>query len=207
MALTRRVKDNRYFNFDTTIGQLKDKPYDYIIEAFKKRIEKWFIYPANIIVERDAKEGHLSFPIILIDCALIESLCQFYIGKKETEPKDYKDFLRKIIPEFSRKLKRKNIIGKNKLRDYADIFYSAFRCGLMHSAMIKPYGGIAGQENIVKYDDKEGILVVQPILLHKEIVKFFDKYIKLLSERRDKKQLAKFRKKMWIDFAIRVPIS
>ena len=72
--------------------------------------------------------------------------------------------------------------------------------------MIKPCGGIEGQHDLVQYNESQGILVIDPLLLHKKLKKFFDEYIDILLRKKDRIRVVNFRKKMWRDFSIRVPV-
>jgi len=143
-----------------------------IIDAFKDRIDTFFIEPAEKLTDKK----YYGFMLGLICMATIDYISRFEyenIGKKRLEV-----WLENNIPKFNDK--DETIPSRNLSRR----FYNDFRNGLSHNGMIKNGGHFFyGVDLIIQ---KDGFMVVNPRLLLKEIKKFVKKFIKELGNNPEK---------------------
>lgn len=100
------------------------------IEIIKDRFNSRFLEQLNKL-DSDRNSG---FVIMAIDCLLIETLMQFYLGIESTESiykgehwKSFRDFF-KNSSQFQTEFKTNKI---------CKLFYQHFRCGLLHQAQTK----------------------------------------------------------------------
>ena len=121
------------------------------------------------------------FVIMSVDCLLIETLMQFYLGVDSTETnysgdhwKAYKDFF-KQSNHFKTDFKTNNI---------CKIFYQQFRCGLLHQAQTKQKSLIKiYQSDFLAFADTSDIrkgLIIDRIQFHQKLILEFNDYIKKL---------------------------
>ena len=123
------------------------------------------------------------FLIMSIDCLLIETLMQFYLGIESTETnysgqqwKSFKDFLinsKHFNADFS-------TIKKCK------VFYKHFRCGLLHQAQTKQKSRIKiNQLNFLELVDLTNIeegLIIDRKQFHNKLSLEFEDYIQKLKD-------------------------
>lgn len=116
--------------------------------------------------------GISGFAIIALDCLLIETLNQFYNGWDETKGKHWKLFKSSLFFKDEFNISRK-----------AEIFYSHFRCGILHQAQTKKQSKIRiDTPNMVQISVQEDIeqgLIINRKLFHDAL----KNEIKLYSER------------------------
>jgi hypothetical protein len=136
---------------------------------FLDRISGRFLKPVRAIESHPDMKIKLfsGFSIIAIDCLIIETLYQFYKGVNETDIEHataFWHFFRDSVhfsPHFTRRK--------------AKIFYSHFRCGLLHQAQTKMASKIRINENImIQPVDKKDInigLIVDRDKFHKALRK------------------------------------
>ena len=98
-------------------------------KIFYDRIESRYLKPVRLIANDDKIGEFSGFAILAIDCLIIETLNQFYNGLDETKGKHWKAFwhIFKNSPHFKPFFNRKK----------TEIFYSHFRCGILHQAQTK----------------------------------------------------------------------
>lgn len=177
------------------------KKMDYVekIEFFNHRINGWYINIGKELV----KIHDFGFGVLSINCILIDVLSQYYYGKKISDRNSFKDFLRKNIKEFNKRLPFAiSNPPYGELKDFADVFYSGFRCGVLHNAKIS-FGEIESKNKYFLrfYKKKKRLHVNQNILLER-LIKYFNNYILLLKKDTNKNnQITKdFWKKFNHDF-------
>jgi hypothetical protein len=133
------VVDKRHFRPGRYYSDIDWNDFAQAVNEFQKMIEEWYVKPAEVL--RKASP-HFGFPIMALNCVLIDTLSQYYCGEKSSSPKTFKDFVRSELPAFKVKLRRpvpyKYKRRDKKLKDYADVLYHCFRCGIMHEAHIPP---------------------------------------------------------------------
>lgn len=154
----------------------REKPYDKVdwnnfrevLNEFHGRIDDWYITPAKEL----GKNGHFVFPVMAMDCLLIDTLSQYYFGSNqsptekahgqkgslESSGAKFKDFLIARMPHrtgilptpIKQPATNRNPKG-NPLLTYEDVLWSGFRCGILHQAHIPLYGAIYGVDNVLEF--------------------------------------------------------
>lgn len=133
--------------------------FDAIVDAFNSRVQDWYIKPADIL-EAHEDSGHLAFPVMALNCILLDTLSQFHRG---SGAENFKEFTKAAIPEMAAALptniwhvdestlkKKDPKKRKIELKTYADVLYHAFRCGILHEAHVAAYGMVRGG-NLVEF--------------------------------------------------------
>lgn len=143
--------------------------------------------------------------IISICCIILDMLCQYNRKLMTSSSNEFIQFVEEKIPKFSKTFKKNGMIKffyQNtavNLEDpakktFANYFYSGFRCGIMHNAIIMPYGGFDRTGRLIIQEDwteKSGkvrlVLGIDPIVFFKKVRKIFDKYIRNLNDLKNTK--------------------
>jgi hypothetical protein len=147
----------------------RGKPYDQVnwtdfrevVNEFHGRIDDWYIRPSKELINHD-EGGHFVFPIMAINCLLIDTLSQYYYGADrsphetrnsfpESSPAKFKDFLVECLHHRTGQLPTKIATPRGDLETYEDVLYSGFRCGILHQAHIPLYGAIYGVANVLEF--------------------------------------------------------
>lgn len=119
-----------------------------MVEIFEDRIEGRFLKPIRLIAGDKVLGEFSGFSILALDCLIIETLSQFYNGLDETKGKHddaFWNFFR-MSPYFKEQFTE----GK------AIVFYSHFRCGLLHQAQTKKKSVVRiGQEKMIQSVDND----------------------------------------------------
>jgi len=126
---------------------------DAVVDAFASRLNEWYIKPAEIL-QAQPDSGHLAFPVMALNCILLDTLSQLVKGKGKTK---FKEFVREQIPEFQANMPisiwhvdAQYPAPGLELETYADALYHAFRCGILHEAHVAAYGMVRGGTNLVE---------------------------------------------------------
>lgn len=114
---------------------------------FKDRLHGRFLKPVEHISQDYEIWEFSGFTILAIDCLIIETLNQFYNGIDETVGEH-----RKAFWDFFKNSKH---FRTNFSRKKAYIFYSHFRCGILHQAQTKYH-------SVVRIDEDRMIAPVNP---------------------------------------------
>ena len=161
-----------------------------MIAIFENRMNGRFLKPIDLIASNKEIGEFSGFAILALDCLLIETLHQFYAGTDETVGKHAEAFW-----NFFRSSKHfKNAFSKEK----AKIFYSHFRCSLLHQAQTKKGSlvRIDQQSMIALISNKvEDGLIVDRKKFHSAIKNEITSYKQLLLDG-DKSLRGNFIKKM-----------
>lgn len=148
------------------LAELRDADDEKVLEAFGDRIRNWYIGPIASML----KDPGNDFTSLAIECMLLDALSGYYFGlQKDSSPKTFKDFTREVVPGM-------------KERSTAEMFYDAFRNGILHETRIKKSGFISRRVDDVVVEDN-GALYVNPQELHEVLQNWFDSYHKMLSEK------------------------
>jgi hypothetical protein len=184
--------------------------YDYdghwkdAIDLFNMRLENKFIGPIGDLVDFGDLSGE-GFSIVTIQCALIESLAAFRLGKifnyqrsrnspsyEYSRSKDiFTDFLHDA-PIFENVfwITNKSGVKETDKPFSADDFYSDVRCGLMHEARTKGNWIItAGKSNaktekVFLESDGDKIKILRNVLHHR-LIEYIEQYSNALKENSD----------------------
>lgn len=148
------------------------------IDIIRDRFESRFFNHINLI-ENNEFSGFL---VMSIDCLLIETFMQFYLGIENTE-EIYKGYQWKSFRDFFRNsLYFKNDFKTDKI---CHIFYKHFRCGLLHQAQTKQESLIRiCKEEMLSFSnpiDIEKGLIIDRRQFHESIVSEFNEYLQKLA--------------------------
>lgn len=189
IRISPKYKVSHWKNLDFSNND--PRVWEKAVKIFDDRINGRFLSPVKKI-EDDSFSG---FVVIAIDCLLIETLYQFYNGIDETDrdhARAFWFFLRNsphFTPPFS--------------RQKAEMFYSHFRCGILHQAQTKKLSEVRiDREKMVEWADVKKPfqgLIIDRKKFHKALCDEIDDYKKkLLNPQTDEDFVlrTKFRDKM-----------
>lgn len=153
-----------------------DKNWDNAIDIIKDRFDSRFFSHIAIIEKKEFS----GFLIMSVDCLIIETMMQFYLGVRDTEVSyrgnqimAFEDFL-EYSPHFSA-----DFDTPNKRQE----FYKQFRCGLLHQAEIKKKSliKISPPEllTLVNNNASEG-LIINRKKFHEKLLLEFNDYLEKL---------------------------
>lgn len=167
------------------------------VDIFEDRINGRFLKQVDELTSNRDKNvrAFSGFVIIAIDCLLIETLEQFYRGKKRTgKDKDdqmFHDF-------FQRSAELKHFFDTI---DKSRIFYSQIRCGILHQAQTKKQStihiksGTPALSWIDITDNQKGISINRN-KFHKAVKNVFTQYLSDLRKGKDFNLRQKMQRKM-----------
>lgn len=153
------------------------------ILIIKDRFDSRFFSHIDLI-KHDEFSGFL---IMSIDCLLIETLMQFYLGVDNTKI-NYNGCNWKAFKDFFRNSKHFTVEFKtdNEIDEIWKTFYDHFRCGLLHQAQTKCKSLIKiSQQNFLELLDTNDIkqgLIIDRRKFHRKLVLEFDDYLQKLTD-------------------------
>ncbi len=187
--MTKKISPKHFSNYWTT--DLADPNSDMWIngiEIIKSRFESRYFIPMQQLLNSTDKivKYNCGFLIMSVNCLLIETLNQFYLGIYTSEEKYYRgnpdplyrannqafrDFFNysSYFPDF-----------KNN-EPVIFTFYKEIRCGLLHQAQSKTNSLINIRENkmltLIDAANPHSGLIINRELFHKALVNEFNKYL------------------------------
>jgi hypothetical protein len=143
-ALPVASKFRKYYNQDQFFDEVDWSDWTTVIDGFEKQFDKWYFAHMS--------GGHASYMDLCALCALVEVFSHYQSDKDWHEPKNYKEFLRKLDSVFRKKLHTPISITRceagiwkpGKLKDFADVFYAGVRCSLHHHGDLASFAGMSG---------------------------------------------------------------
>ncbi|MDR3548232.1 MAG: hypothetical protein P4M11_08230 [Candidatus Pacebacteria bacterium] len=155
------VQNARAFRREKAYDQIHWNNFREVVDEFHGRIDDWYILPTKVLINHK-DGGHFVFPIMAINCLLIDTLSQYYYGAdrsphegKSSFPKGsswkFKDFLIERMKHRTGPLPTKIASPQHDLINFEDVLYSGFRCGILHQAHIPLYGAVYGVKNVVDF--------------------------------------------------------
>ena len=219
------VNPDRHFSNSKKIRELIGKTYKEVMDIFKERIDNWYILVGDRILKQ--KDSIIfSFGLMTINVIIIDLLSQYEYNLKKSEGDFFRAFLIKYIPDFGNNFRndykvkyyhpiKEKYIHKSVNRcftDYAQAFWEGVRCGIVHNAMILPFGRINTEPaNIideVTWVDNNGDdrvdLVIHPINLFHKVKDIFNVYITNLKDPKNKQLRDNFEAKFERDFGYQI---
>lgn len=218
------IDPERFFTYNKKIKELKRKNFNEIVSLFKKRIKKWYFEPAKLLLSSSV---HYDFIVMVINNIIIDLLSQYRYNLEQSDPQKFKLFLKDYIPEFDNNFKEKGMIRYYSFNEkkvissnaqtfpanYSKAFYKAFRNGIIHNAVILPYGGIGRDypeilhEEIWGQPDDKITLAINSKLLFEKLKDVFKDYITKLkdSDSINDNLRNNFKEKFYRDFGYKIP--
>lgn len=216
------VQTERYFERERRYSEITWSSFADVVDAFERRIRGWYTQPIEILLERGLTEsvklevrqktgrqdgGHYSFTVMAMTCALIDTLSQYRYGMLASDGPTFVKFVndhlqsyRVTLPMTLWHYESKYAPGGKILKDYAQVLWNGFRCGILHQAHAPLYCGIVpGNDppsveatNHAKYAAGAGpqnagldcpVVVIRPEHLYGEVSAFFAGYLRDLKDR------------------------
>ncbi len=174
----------------TRLDLSKESGWKKAVKILHDRIEGRFLR-MNERIQDDKFSG---FAALALDCLLIETLQQFMQGVKQTP--------RFKCGEYFEDFLTKTSFGKYFNAATAEIFYTQFRCGILHQAEIKETSKVWKVGELLRMTPDGNGLVINHKKFHSELRKVFAKYLKDLRSGTDLALRHKFKTKM--DFICQV---
>ena len=155
------VQNARAFRRAKPYDQVNWNDFREVVDAFHGRMDDWYILPTKALVQHN-EGGHFVFPVMAINCLLIDTLSQYYYGADrspnetrnsfpESSQAKFKDFLVARMKHRTGPLPTKIVSRRGDLTTFEDVLYSGFRCGILHQAHIPLYGALYGVSNVLEF--------------------------------------------------------
>jgi hypothetical protein len=116
--------------------------WDKAIDIFEDRIKGRFLNIVNSLLDESKQDRSLTngFSIMALNCLLVETLQQFYLGLEDTRRNSKNSFVNFLTqsPYFNgTHRKYSKMFGKSFTGKSAELFYTDVRCGILHQAETK----------------------------------------------------------------------
>lgn len=145
----RPVPSARLFNATQHYSEINWASYPTVVKEFNKQLRAWYIAPAKVLM---ATSGHYSFSALSLTCTLIDTLSQYYYGKRESSQRVFIRFCRTQFPELRHRIRPVISYVRNRkireLTDMAQVLYVGIRCGVVHEAHAALFSAISGTGKI-----------------------------------------------------------
>lgn len=179
-----RIRDILFFAPNHRFADLSFENSTNMIEAFKARVEGFYLKPARKLVDEDD-----TFPGGVICVALIDFIARYSSGNRKVGQR-FASWLEDNIAEFK---------GKDPLkpRTLGSRFYEDFRNGLVHEGRIKNLGQFSKDfPELLHLID--GGMIVNPTQLIQRTGEGVSRYCDLV--RKDKSEFRMLKRRLEIDF-------
>jgi hypothetical protein len=183
------VDDWKYLSF------VNETDWREAVEIFRDRFESRFLD----FIKRVVLYEYSGFAILAIDCLLIETLQQFFLGIDETPPRRSKSFFIQFLTNTS----FSNYFDDEK----ASRFYDCIRCGILHQGEIKSNSRILIDKStpLVALPPEGDGIIINRRLFHNELLKVYKQYVDdLLTGNGNNELRINFRRKM--NYVCRIPL-
>jgi hypothetical protein len=166
-----RVEDKLYFAPGIWFSDV-DLDGPHLPDQFRQRVDGFYIKPAEECTQ--CVNHAFAAGVLLVTCIDALARLRFPTISDRQSGKRFKEFVRKELPSFS----------DDKL---ADRFYRELRNGLVHQGTLNE-----GAQFSLDFDETvrqcDGILIVNPKCLAKEVSSALDSYVRLLQEKETERQ-------------------
>jgi hypothetical protein len=166
-----KIGDILYFSPNYKFNQIDWNNKEELIKIFKDRVDGFYLNPAD-----DLNKKEYGFVAGLVCVTLIDFIARISMGKHGRSR--FEKWLCKNIPDFNEK------DSNSSNRSLAKRFYEEFRNGLIHEGRIKKCGQFSYDfKNTVSVND--GIMLINPETLLKDLKKVFAEYIREVKENQE----------------------
>lgn len=164
----------------------KEEDWVKAIEIFKDRLEGRFLNFIGLL-EKYEFSGLL---IMAVDCLLIETLQQFFLGMQRTPRNNGRRYFISFLTERE--------LGRFFDKDKAGLFYDDIRNGILHQAEIKGSSKVLANRGfpLVSYSEDRRGIIVNRRLFHKQLLLVYEEYVSSLRNPREKELRTNFQRKM-----------
>ena len=179
-----KISDILYFSPNYKFIQIDWDNKEDLINAFKDRVDGFYLNPAD-----DLNKKEYGFVAGLVCVTTIDFIARISVGGKVGYR--FKKWLCKNIPHFNKK------DPNNSNKTLAKRFYDEFRNGLVHEGHIKDCGQFSYEfKDTISVND--GVMLINPEILLKDIKKAFEEYIREVKENQE--AFGKLKKSLKSDF-------
>lgn len=161
------------FKLDST-----EEIWEEVIKIFEDRINSRIINAIDKLIESKDRYEMLKygFPIMILQCSLIDTLAKFRYGSYK-QTKRFKKFLIEYLLSDFKEAEKEEI---------ADRFYEDIRCGLVHSGSTENMSGLSCDSlNLIttmKEKNKE-FISVDIFIMDKKLREYFNEYKEKLKDK------------------------
>lgn len=137
------VKKARLFTKSVWYHQINWNSWPDVIRRFEQQIRWWYVTPISHLRK---KTPHNGFAVVALSCVLVDALSQYHAGIEQSDGEEFRKFVRLRLPSGGGKLPASIRVWNEKTGkerqavDFADVLWSAFRCGILHEAHVPLYG-------------------------------------------------------------------
>lgn len=166
------------------------------VSILETRIRARFLQPIDAIIDHvDPQVAEFSgFAIIALDCLLVETLGQFYLGLEQTGWRQAQAVFEEVL------LGSKRFVNDFKSGDVVGVFRDHFRDGILHQAETKGQSLVRfGEPCMIEYVDAADVeagLVVDRNRFHESLCLEFADYVEKLRDPTNTELRRRFRTKM-----------
>jgi hypothetical protein len=204
----------KFYNQEQFFDAVDWSNWDAVIDGFERRINGWYF--------DHMRGGHASYLDLCSLCALIDFFSLHQAKLFWHSPTIYKEFLRKLDPEFRRKLPQRILVTRHErgswrsgwLKDVADVFYAGVRCSLHHHGDLSSYAGMSGSGELAKLFPNAGsslcgghsytLVVFDPCVLKTRLAAWFSAYCAALRTNPASQDASHFKARMRAIFGISI---
>lgn len=186
-----KLEDNKELFTNLIVNSDRDE-WNIAIEIFKDRINGRFLRVSKKLLKECEGDESFStaFSVMALNCLLIETLQQFYMGSDETPRPNKEAFVSFLMssPYFNDSHKNyqkrhKKELGNGFNRDYAEKFYENVRCGLLHQAQTKKNAVLSYYTpHMVDSETYDGWVLYDVKKITESLEKEFNRYIERLKD-------------------------
>lgn len=182
MRISPRFSVSDWHKLDLT----KEEDWAKAIELFKDRLEGRFLTFIGLL----EKYEFSGFLIMALDCLLIETLQQFFLGMQKTPRNNVKGYFISFLTEGK--------LGRFFDKDKAELFYYDIRNGILHQAEIKGSSKVLANREfpLVSYSKDNIGIIVNRRLFHRQLLLVYEEYVSRLKNHREKELRNNFQRKM-----------
>jgi hypothetical protein len=210
-------KHNRLFTKSPRFDQVDWNDWDDVIRRFEQQLRWWYVSP----IQRLKKTAHSGFPVVGLSCLLIDTLSQYEHGLDSSNGKTFCSFVRNRMRKWCTPFPIPIRIWNEKMRpptespakDFADVLWSGFRCGIMHEAHAPLYCRLWGTTGLFEfsangyatYDDTGKdcpVVSLNPKILADEVCAIFKQFLREVKKPANVTLRSNFHKKFLVSYGI-----
>jgi hypothetical protein len=175
-------------------GQPNSKDWERALRIFNARIRCRFLDPVDVLIkhEKGRSRGTFGFVIVIIDCAVMETLQGFREGQIDHRRKSKRLFINflKRWPAFG-----SCVPDQREMEERAELIYRGYRCALHHSGATEGAFRIGISGPTFAFENS-GDVKINRICLHDDLKHEFDDYCASLRNPKEYDLRFNFKKKM-----------
>jgi hypothetical protein len=209
------IKTARLFTKSVGYHEIDWNDWPDVIRRFKQQLHWWYISPLRYLKRR---KSHSGFTVVALGCVLIDTLSQYCAGIEQSSGDKFREFVRAKLPSsggpFSTPIRTWNLHGTEvSAKDFADVLWFGYRCGILHEAHAPLYGRLWGVKGLFEYVASgytvyadTGLpcptLNLNPGVFADEVIATFNAYIREIKNPANVALRANFKRKFIVSYGI-----